>query len=68
MLKTWDIVKHKVHDASGISTPSDWLWKKDYRCGIYYPDSKIVPEISSISTSAFAKKSRNIKVIFNLCF
>jgi len=34
-MKTWEEIKDKVHDASGIDPPEDFMW---YRFkGIYYP-------------------------------
>lgn len=39
MLKSWNYVKTKVHDASGIESPEKWLWEKIK--GIFYPIKKI---------------------------
>ena len=32
---TWEQVKNKVHDASGVKNPAEWLWYNFN--GIYYP-------------------------------
>lgn len=37
MLRNWNYVKNRVHDASGVTEPKDWKWEKDERMGIYYP-------------------------------
>jgi hypothetical protein len=34
----WRIAKKSVHDASGISTPEDYLW--ELINGVYYPVTK----------------------------
>jgi hypothetical protein len=41
MNRTWNFVKNKPLDASGISNPSDWKWRKDERVGVYYPTEKV---------------------------
>jgi len=40
---TWDEAKNKVHDASGVKKPEDWLWYNFN--GVYYPlpiDKKVL--------------------------
>ena len=39
-LVKWKIAKNKIHDASGIDKPEDWLWVKDFQINVYYPYSK----------------------------
>jgi hypothetical protein len=39
MLYTWSQIKNKIHDASGIENPEDYLW--GIIGGIYYPIEKI---------------------------
>ena len=34
-LRTWETVKGRVHDVSGIDNPENWLYES--RGGIYYP-------------------------------
>jgi len=41
MLRTWNYVKKRQHDASGILNPADWEWEKNERINIYYPVIKI---------------------------
>lgn len=35
LLQTWESVKNRVHDISGIENPQNWLYEN--RNGIFYP-------------------------------
>lgn len=38
MLVSWEIAKYNVHDASGVDSPEQWIWKKTNH--VYYPVKK----------------------------
>lgn len=40
-LVTWEIAKQKVHDASNVHNPGQWLWVKIQH--VYYPSEYIYP-------------------------
>ena len=41
MKKTWNQIKDKPHDASGINNPEEWYWDNDNTMKVYYPMYKI---------------------------
>lgn len=43
ILQGWESVKDRVHDTSGVETPSDWMWENT--SGIFYPSEKVVKKV-----------------------
>lgn len=40
-LKTFDEIKGRVFDASGIDDPQNYLWKQEGLARVWYPATKI---------------------------
>lgn len=51
-MKKFNEIKGKVHDASGINNPSEWLWSETN--GIYYP----VENIRSVNVNIIQKEQK----------
>lgn len=41
MEKSWEFVKGKIHDTSGIQNPEEWFWKQSPLNNCYYPSRKL---------------------------
>ena len=42
LLQSWDSIKTRAHDTSGVDKPKDWMWENI--SGIFYPANKVVED------------------------
>lgn len=61
-MKTFDQIKGKTHDLSGIENPYEYLYDNDNLQGIYYPIQKIESGNSIINFNPVNEDFREIEI------